>query len=52
MARADWRQEECDDWEEIVDAAIVAGNVGNKGLNMQELKEALLPPCNHAHRYV
>jgi hypothetical protein len=35
-----------------VDAALAAGNLGNKGVDAEELKEALFPPQNYPHRYM
>ncbi|CAO2648749.1 Nn.00g096980.m01.CDS01 [Neocucurbitaria sp. VM-36] len=44
--------EERDDWETLVEAAIAAGNIGRKGVDHYELKQALFPPQLFAHRYI
>ncbi|KAI4639835.1 uncharacterized protein J4E78_010823 [Alternaria triticimaculans] len=41
-----------DDWDLIVDAALAAGNLGNKGVDVEDLKEALFPPQNYSDRYM
>ncbi|KAI4608516.1 hypothetical protein J4E85_005114 [Alternaria conjuncta] len=44
--------EDHDDWDLIVDAALAAGNLGNKGVDVEDLKEALFPPQNYSDRYM
>ncbi|CAA9962429.1 hypothetical protein PTMSG1_05803 [Pyrenophora teres f. maculata] len=40
------------DWEIIVGAAIEAGNLGGKGLDVQDLREALFPPQFYPHQWI
>ncbi|KAL7774933.1 hypothetical protein CFE70_005848 [Pyrenophora teres f. teres 0-1] len=40
------------DWEIIVGAAIEAGNLGGKGLDVQDLREALFPPQLYPHQWI
>ncbi|KAA8623189.1 hypothetical protein Ptr902_05088 [Pyrenophora tritici-repentis] len=40
------------DWEIIVEAAIEAGNLGSKGLDFQDLREALYPPQLYPHMWM
>ncbi|KAG9196653.1 hypothetical protein G6011_01774 [Alternaria panax] len=44
--------EDHEGWDTIVDAALAAGNLGNKGVDAEELKEALFPPQDYPHRYM
>jgi hypothetical protein len=45
--------EKHEDWDDIVDAALAARNLGwKKGVSVQELKEALFPPGEYAGRYM
>ena len=35
-----------------MDAALAAGNLGNKGVDVEDLMEALFPPQDYPHRYM